>query len=95
MGRDEYLREIGAKLRGKRAYAGLSQKAVEAETGIDTSELSRVENGDKAPRFDELLMLLGLYDMTLAELLEGIVPLVDPPSATRASSKPESQPQPA
>jgi predicted transcriptional regulator len=53
MSRDDHLREIGAKLRGKRAYRGLSQKGVEDETGIDTSELSRIETGRKAPRFDE------------------------------------------
>lgn len=48
MDRQEYRQRFAARLRGARAESGLSQKDVEAVTGMSTSELSRVENA-KAP----------------------------------------------
>lgn len=95
MDRQEYRRRLAAKLRGARAEAGLSQTDVERTTGITTSQLSRFENGERAIHLEEMLQLAALYDVPLERLLGDLVPLTEPPTATRASSNRESQHQAA
>ena len=95
MDRHEYRRRLAAKLRGARAEAGLSQTDVERATGITTSQLSRFEKGQRAIHLEEMLQLAALYDVPLARLLGDLVPLTEPPSATRASANRQRQDQAA
>lgn len=95
MDRQEYRRRLAGKLRGARAEAGLSQTDVEQATGITTSQLSRFEKGQRAIHLEEMLQLAALYDVPLTRLLGDLVPLTEPPTATRASSKGERQTQAA
>jgi len=95
MDRQEYRRRLAKKLRGARAESGLSQKDVEQATGISTSQLSRVENALHSIDLEELLLLAAVYDVALERILGELVPLGDPPSATRARVNRERQPQAA
>ena len=95
MDRQEYRRRLAGKLRAARAEADLSQTDVERATGITTSQLSRFENGERAIHLEELLQLAGLYDVAIERLLGELVPLGEPPSATRASSNRQRQSQAA
>jgi transcriptional regulator with XRE-family HTH domain len=95
MDRQEYRRGLAAKLRGARAEAGLSQTDVERATGITTSQLSRFEKGQRAIHLEEMLQLAALYDVPLARLLGDLLPLAEPPSATRAPSNSEPADQAA
>ena len=94
MDRQTYRQQLAAKLRGARAEAGLTQKEVEAATGITQRSLSRYERAADAIEFEELLQLAALYDVPLERILDEVLaPLGNPPSATRASSNRESQRQ--
>lgn len=95
MDRQEYRSRLAGKLRGARAESGLTQEEVEATTGIDTSRLSRIEKAQRGVGLEELLQLAALYDVTVERLIGELVPLAEPPSATRASSKAEIQAQAA
>lgn len=95
MDRQEYRARLAARLRGARAESGLSQKDVEQATGLDTSRLSRMEKGERAIELEDLLLLAGLYDVPFERFLEVAAPLGDPPSATRARDKRETQTQAA
>ncbi|MBC6451607.1 helix-turn-helix domain-containing protein [Actinokineospora xionganensis] len=52
---------LGEELRGHREEAGLSLSEVTARTGISTSKLSRMENGRKAQKADDVAALLKVY----------------------------------
>ena len=95
MNRQEYREKLAARLRGARAESGLSQVQVEQATGIDTSRLSRIENGERAIELEDLLLLSGLYDVPFERFVEVAIPLGDPPSATRASANSEPADQAA
>lgn len=87
MTRDEYRTELGRRLRRERAYHGHSQHDVRRATGISQSKLSRIELGTEGIELEELLALAGLYDVSLAVLLEDLVPVGEPPLTTRARYK--------
>jgi transcriptional regulator with XRE-family HTH domain len=91
MDRQEYRRRLAGRLRGARAEAGLSQQTVADATGITTSQLSRVENAERAIDLEELLQLAACYDVALERLLGDLVPLSEPPLTTRASSNSKTQ----
>ena len=95
MDRQLYREKLAGRLRGARAESGLSQAQVERATGIDTSRLSRIENGERAIELEDLLLLAGLYDVPFERFLEVGAPLGNPPSATRASSNRQRQDQAA
>jgi transcriptional regulator with XRE-family HTH domain len=95
MDRQLYREKLAGRLRGARAESGLSQAQVERATGIDTSRLSRIENGERAIEIEDLLLLAGLYDVPFERFLEVGAPLGNPPSATRASSNGQPQSQAA
>ncbi|HEY8870542.1 MAG TPA: helix-turn-helix transcriptional regulator [Candidatus Limnocylindrales bacterium] len=59
---DAALRMIGSRLKRTRIALGLSQRALEALSGVDQTTISRIENG-RAPSFS-----LGRYARILAAL---------------------------
>lgn len=65
---DELFTTIGSRLRGAREALGLSQEEVAARAGLNTSYLSQIERGRKAPSLDVLVRLATAVNYTLAEL---------------------------
>ncbi len=57
------LELLGEELRGHRERAGLSLADVTAKIGISTSKLSRMENGRKPQKVEDVVALLGIYDV--------------------------------
>lgn len=55
------LELLGEELRAHRERAGLSLAAVTAQVGISTSKLSRMENGRRPQRLDDIAALLTAY----------------------------------
>ncbi|WP_424189663.1 helix-turn-helix domain-containing protein [Actinokineospora sp. G85] len=55
------LELLGEELRTHRERAGLSLAGVTELVGISTSKLSRMENGRRPQRIDDLMALLGAY----------------------------------
>ncbi len=72
--RDEELREnrdgtsLAARLRGLRAIAGLSLRAVAARTGLSPSFISAVERGTSGASLAALKRLTAAYGVTVAAL---------------------------
>lgn len=65
---DELLPAIGNRLRAARATLGLSQEDVAARAQLNTSYLSQIERGRKAPSLAVLVRLSGAVGMSLTEL---------------------------
>jgi len=65
---DELLTTIGSRLRGARESLGLSQEAVAARAGLNTSYLSQIERGRKTPSLEVFVRLAASVNLTLAEL---------------------------
>ena len=65
---DELLTTIGSRLRSARVALGLSQEEVAARAGLNTSYLSQIERGRKAPSLDVFVRLATAVNLTLAEL---------------------------
>jgi XRE family transcriptional regulator, regulator of sulfur utilization len=77
---DELLTTIGTRLRDTRESLGLSQEAVAARARVNTSYLSQIERGRKAPSLDVFVRLATAVNLTLAELFadqEGSTPSLD------------------
>lgn len=77
---DELFTTIGTRLRDARESLGLSQEAVAARAGLNTSYLSQIERGKKAPSMDVFVRLATAVNLTLAELFadqEGSTPSLD------------------
>ena len=77
---DELLTTIGSRLRSAREALGLSQEEVGARAGLNTSYLSQIERGRKAPSLDVFVRLATAVNLSLAELFadqEGSNPLLD------------------
>lgn len=61
-------RTIGERIKRARSLWDRSQRDLTAETGLSQSTLSRIENGQREPRLNELLSLSWALGYTLAEL---------------------------
>lgn len=59
---------IGARIQRARETSGKSQRAIQADTGISQSRLSRIESGDHAPKLNEVLALSWTLGYTVTEL---------------------------
>jgi len=69
---DELLTTIGSRLRGSRESLGLSQEEVAARAKLNTSYLSQIERGMKAPSLDVLARLVTAVNLTFAELFDDL-----------------------
>ncbi len=65
---DELLPAIGHRLRAARAFLGLSQEDVAARAQLNTSYLSQIERGRKAPSLAVLVRLSRAVGLSLTEL---------------------------
>ncbi|MCB9764544.1 MAG: helix-turn-helix transcriptional regulator [Alphaproteobacteria bacterium] len=67
---DEQLRlEVRQRLRALREARGWSQRELSAASGINQSEISNYERGERLPRLETCLRLASTYDMSIAGLL--------------------------
>ncbi len=64
---------VGAQLRRLRTERGLTLVELAASTGISTSTMSRLENGQRRPTLELLLPILGLISGLLLTLVWAIV----------------------
>ncbi|MGH2745999.1 MAG: helix-turn-helix domain-containing protein [Thermoleophilaceae bacterium] len=64
--------QIGRNLRAHREGAGMTQLALKLETGVATSEISRIETGKRDPGVGTLLRLAEGLDVRVADLVEGL-----------------------
>lgn len=66
------LDSFASNLRGERARRGLTQEQLAHETGITTSEISRLERCLREPRILTVVRLADALRVAPAELLDGM-----------------------
>lgn len=73
MGEDRYtyeLKALGQRFKQLRRKKGLSQLDIEANCGINRTEISRIENGLKNIEFYTLVRLAEVLDVALYEFFQ-------------------------
>ena len=68
---------VGPRLRGVRERRGLTLTRAAEQTGISKSTLSRLENGQRRPTLELLLLLADAYRVPIDDLV-GAPPVGDP-----------------
>ena len=63
------LSDVGSRLHSTRTRQGVTLEAVSKATGISKSTLSRLENGQRRPTLELLLLLSRLYRVALDDLV--------------------------
>ena len=61
---------MGNNLKKLRKEKGLSQIAMQIETGIDQALISKFENGDRIPPTDTLILLADFFNTNIDYLLD-------------------------
>ncbi len=69
----EVARRFGDNLVRCRKRAGLSQEEVALRASIHRTQVGVLERGGRCPRIDTLVKLAGALDVSVEELLAGIV----------------------
>ena len=59
-----------SRLRQLREKKGVTQIAMQIETGIDQSEISKIERGERAPTLDQAIVLSRFFDTSIDYLCE-------------------------
>ncbi|MBP2583413.1 transcriptional regulator with XRE-family HTH domain [Streptomyces sp. PvR006] len=62
-------RELGARIRGRRLHANLTQEKLSDRSGVDRRTLQRIESGESDPRYGDLLLIAEALGLPLAELV--------------------------
>ena len=62
------IKDFGANVRKRREARGLSLDELSDLIGSDKAALSRIENGERIPRYDTVLRIAEALDTTLVEL---------------------------
>lgn len=67
-------KKIGAKIVFYRKLRSMTQEKLAEEVGITPQYLSRIENGGytKSVSLSTLMMIAGVLDVTMSQLMEGI-----------------------
>ena len=63
---------FGANLRRSRRAAGLTQEALWHASGVNMTEISRIENGQKDPQLTTIVRLATGLGVPAGELLAGL-----------------------
>ncbi|MBS1891051.1 MAG: helix-turn-helix transcriptional regulator [Actinobacteria bacterium] len=63
---------FAANLRRLRVAADLSQEELSFRAGVHRTQISLMESGDRVPRFDTLVRLIGALGVDHAALFDGI-----------------------
>lgn len=74
---------LGAFLRDRRKFLGLSQDQVSAQIGIDASRLSRIETGDRLPTLHEIPLFASVLKVDVLSILAAFRIIVGPVDFTR------------
>ncbi|MDE5670784.1 MAG: helix-turn-helix domain-containing protein [Eubacterium sp.] len=61
---------MGSNLKKLRKEKGLSQIAMQIETGIDQALISKFENGERIPPTDTLILLADFFNTNIDYLLD-------------------------
>lgn len=64
---------FGRNLVRARERAGMTQQEVGSRASLDRSQLGVMERGERLPRIDTLIRLAGALEVSVDELLAGIV----------------------
>lgn len=59
-----------SRLRQLREKKGITQIAMQIETGIDQSELSKMERGERTPTLDQAIILSRFFETSIDYLCE-------------------------
>lgn len=70
--RKSFATMIGSRLLVARVQNGFSQNDIQNATGIDRATLSRIENGKQHIALYQLLQILSVLNMDIAEFLKDI-----------------------
>jgi transcriptional regulator with XRE-family HTH domain len=70
----QQLLTFGQALEGAYVRAGVSKRRLAAAASLDRSAITQIERGERAPKFDKLLLLARAAKTTPAALLAGIGP---------------------
>lgn len=70
----QQLLMFGQALEGASERAGVSKRRLAAAASLDRSAITQIEQGERAPKFDKLLLLARAAKTTPAALLAGIGP---------------------
>ena len=65
------LRRLGQAIRFERADGRVTMEWLAKRTGMSTSNLSRFERGEAAPRFDQLVTIAHALGISVFRLIEG------------------------
>lgn len=65
----KYKPNLAPRIKEARETAGYTQKQVEDELGISTSQLSKIENGKLEPNIETLGRLAKFYNISIDELI--------------------------
>jgi transcriptional regulator with XRE-family HTH domain len=68
----DFRTQVGRNLRAHREAAGMSQMDLKLETGIATSEISIIENGQRDPGVGTLVRLAEGLGVRVADLVDGL-----------------------
>lgn len=68
-------REIGQRIRRRRAEWGLTQAELAQATGIDRTKITKIETGERAVRADEAIAIARMLDTSAEELFEAPQPV--------------------
>ncbi|MGN6373768.1 MAG: helix-turn-helix domain-containing protein [Solirubrobacteraceae bacterium] len=77
LGAQELQRQLavfGQTLKDSYERAGVSKRQLAAAASLDRAAITRIEQGERAPKFDKLLLLADAAKTTPAALLAGIGP---------------------
>jgi transcriptional regulator with XRE-family HTH domain len=65
-------RQFGLNLRRERLHADYSQEGFAVICGLHRTEISKIERGERTPRADTIVRLVGALEITPNDLLIGI-----------------------
>ncbi len=70
MKKDKDKEKEPSRLKQLRKKKGITQIALQIETGIDQSELSKMERGDRAPTLEQAIILSRFFETSIDYLCE-------------------------
>ncbi|MFE6379250.1 helix-turn-helix domain-containing protein [Streptomyces roseolus] len=62
-------KELGARIRGRRLHANLTQEGLAERSTVDRRTLQRIEAGDSDPRYGDLLLIAEALGVPFADLV--------------------------
>jgi transcriptional regulator with XRE-family HTH domain len=68
----QFLIKLGQNIRHKRVLSGKTQQDISALTGIEESQLSRIENGKTNATINAIKKIIDTLKTTMFEVFDGI-----------------------